>query len=125
MKKLLLIVAIATPLISACDPTETEIRMAALHKSPVIKQVGEFEGCKVKFVDRGYAVYSFYIANCQDASVMTRNYSERVGKYTQDRRSTVILKDIDALKTELGEAQTKEAALGKLTTEERKALGVQ
>lgn len=92
---------------------------AVLLVKPEITEIGEFDGCTVKFVNRGYNIDSFFIARCSDTTVTTRNYTEQSGKTTTARRITVIENEFTPTKE-----QVKESALSKLSAEERAVLGV-
>jgi hypothetical protein len=87
--------------------------------------VGTFDGCIIKFVNRGYASNSFFMASCPGAVTTTNNYTTRNGKTTTTHRRTTITKEIEKLQSELKDVSEKEAALVKLTTQERKALGIE
>lgn len=114
-----------TCLLAACESDE---RAAALHQQPVVSDIGEFDGCQVKFVNRGYQVDSFFIARCGNTATTTRNFSETQGKSTVFRRSTVIEQELQQARAhEAAEAEAsrvKEQALNKLSPSERKALGL-
>jgi hypothetical protein len=92
--------------------------------NPDINFVGVYEGCEVKYVDRGYQAKSFYLARCSNTTTTTRNYYEQSGKTTVFRSSTVITQELDKLQAEKAAAETKERALEKLTPTERAALGI-
>jgi hypothetical protein len=96
-------------------------------KNPEIKVIGVYDGCEVKYVDRYYAHESFYIARCGQTTTTTT--SVRVGKVEQNRMAiTQQLETVSAqhekLKTELEALDKREAALAKLTPEERAAFGI-
>jgi nitrous oxide reductase accessory protein NosL len=114
MKKILFILA-ATVALAGCQDEEK-----ALYAAPVIRPVGTFEGCVVKFVDRGWKSESFYIAACDVASVVSWNV--QMGKTTQTRQSITVTKQVEAEKAALA---VKESAINKLTPDERKALGLE
>ena len=112
----ILMVLAAVVALTGCDHHE---EAAALLAKPEITAVGEFDGCAVKYVNRGYKIDSFFIARCTDTTVTTRNYTEQSGKTSVARRITVIEREF----TPTNE-QIKESALSKLTAEERDVLGV-
>ena len=109
--------------LTACSG-RTDEQAKAMLTNPDINNVGTFDGCEVKFVDRGYHAYSFYIARCGNTTTSTRNYTEQSGKTTVNRRSTVIAQEIQKLEAEKAAAVTKERALEKLSSEEKALLGV-
>jgi uncharacterized protein YcfL len=96
----------------------------AMISNPDINFVGVYDGCEVKFVDRGYQIKSFYIAKCGNTNTVTQNHNEQSGKTTVFRRSTVITQEIEKLQAEKAVAETKEKALAKLSNEEKSLLGV-
>ena len=73
-------------LLASCTDDEARHLLA----NPSVSMVGTFDGCEVKFVNRGYSSTSFYIARCGDTDTATRNWTEGQGRSTVDRRSTVI-----------------------------------
>jgi hypothetical protein len=119
----ILLPVVAALVLSACG-SRTDEQAKALLSNPEISIVGKFDGCEVKFVDRGYHSYSFYIARCDNTTTTTRNYTEQSGKTTVNRRSTVIAQEIEKLEAEKAAAVAKEKALEKLSPEEKKLLGV-
>lgn len=122
MKYILLFAAVVF-LLSGCSQ-RTDEQAQAMLTNPEINFVGVYDGCEVKYVDRGYQVRSFFIAKCGNTTTTTRNYSEQSGKTTVFRRSTVITQEIEKLEAEKAAALTKENALSKLSDEEKKLLGV-
>jgi hypothetical protein len=110
-------------LLTACGG-RTDEQAKAMLSNPEINNVGNFDGCDVKYVDRGYHAYSFYIARCNNTTTATRNYTEQSGKTTVNRRSTVITQEIEKLEAEKSAAIAKEKALEKLSPEEKKLLGI-
>ena len=121
MKKAICI--LAAVLLVGCGG-RTDEQAKAMLTNPDINNVGTFDGCEVKYVDRGYHAYSFYIARCGNTTTSTRNYTEQSGKTTVNRRSTVIAQEIQKLEAEKAAAVTKEKALEKLSSEEKALLGV-
>lgn len=97
----------------------------ALYKQPVVQNVGQYDGCDVKFVNRGYQSVSFFIAKCGGTVTTTTNYHVQSGKTSTFYRNTTIIDgEIDNLKAERERAAVVEAAKKKLTTEELKLLGI-
>jgi major membrane immunogen (membrane-anchored lipoprotein) len=121
MKKAICI--LAAVLLVGCGG-RTDEQAKAMLSNPDVNEVGTFDGCEVKYVDRGYHAYSFYIARCGNTTTATRNYTEQSGKTTVNRRSTVIAQEIQKLEAEKAAAVTKEKALEKLSPEEKALLGV-
>ena len=113
----------ASSLLTGCGQ-RTDEEAKALLSTPAVNFVGVYEGCEVKYVDRGYQIRSFYIAKCGNTTTATRNYTEQSGKSTVFRSSTVITQELDKLQAEKAAAETKERALEKLTPTERAALGI-
>lgn len=97
--------------LSGCNLYEKEDAKLA---NPVITSKGTYDGCEVKFVDRGYQTESFYLARCVegDTSTTTQHYEYRSGKANLQRSSVTILNEL------------KYSGLSKLTKEEQKALGL-
>ena len=110
-------------LLTGCGQ-RTDEEAKALLSTPAVNFVGVYEGCEVKYVDRGYQIRSFYIAKCGNTTTATRNYNEQSGKSTVFRSSTVITQELDKLQAEKAAAETKERALEKLTPTERAALEI-
>jgi hypothetical protein len=121
MKKVICILA-AVLLVGCSERTDDQAK--EMLANPAINLVGIYEGCEVKYVDRGYQSKSFYIAKCGNTTTFTRNYTEQSGKTTVFRRSTVITQEIEKLQAEKAGAEAKERALEKLTPTERAALGI-
>lgn len=111
---------LASALLAGCNEKEE-----ALRANPQTSDVGMFEDCEVKFVNRGYDFNSFYMAKCPGtATTTTRNYSVQSGKTRVQKRSTVIAQEIEALQAQKTEAELHEKALEKLTPAEKQALGL-
>lgn len=118
--------------LSGCKSDEAD----ALLAKPSISQVGEFEGCQVSFVNRGYDSTSFYIAKCKgDTSTVTQNSTRAQGKTRVPTRNTTIVEDTAALQEEIqthqkqveqlqSELKVKQDALAKLSDAEKAALGL-
>ena len=79
MKKLLL-AALMAALLSACSDRPAKVS---------VEDVGEFDGCTVKFVDRGSNTNSFFLAKCNSTATTTKNYSTG-GKAPSARRVTTV-----------------------------------
>ena len=108
----------------------------ALLANPAVVQVGEFEGCKVTYINRGYESTSFYIAKCNgDTTTVTQNGTRSQGKTQVATRKTTIIEDTAALQEEIqahqkqveqlqSELKLKKDALAKLSDQEKAALGL-
>ena len=123
MKTKLMTIALLASAVMLLGCEETD-RAKALNANPVVVDIGTFDGCSVKFVNRGWKDDSFYIARCDTTVTQTRHWDERQGKTTVHRQSTMITKEIEKLQAEKAAAETKEKAIAKLTPEERTALGL-
>lgn len=121
MRKVLLVgLVLGSVLLSGCNEKAEELRA-----NPSVSEVGEFDGCQVTFVNRGYESNSFYMAKCPGtATTTTRNYTVQSGKTRTQKRSTVIAQEIETLQTQKAEAELHEKALEKLTPAEKQALGL-
>jgi len=95
-----------------------------LMANPEVIDVGEYAGCKVQFVDRGYATRSFFIARCGETTTTTNNAMVQSGKTQILQRRTTIETKIKELEDEKSALSSRESALNKLTPEEAKALGI-
>lgn len=118
MKKYIIIIATFLTILSLSGCQDD-----VLKANPEVTQITDIEGCTVKYVNRGDRIDSFFIATCQGATTVSSNYTQRVGKASVVRQSTVITKQIDDLQAELNITAAKEAAISKLSVEERKLLG--
>lgn len=109
---------VATLFLTACDPAS--VTEHKLH--PEVSDVGTFDGCEVKYVNRGYRDDSFFLAKCGDTATQTSIYAQ--GKTTA--RVTSITQQINTLNAEKQALEKVEAdrqsALKKLSPEERAAL---
>jgi major membrane immunogen (membrane-anchored lipoprotein) len=114
---------VASALLTGCG-SRTDEQAKAMLTNPDIVNVGTYDGCEVKFIDRGYQTQSFYLAKCNNTTTVTHNWMQQNGKSTTFRRSTVITQEIEKLQAEKTAAETKEKALEKLSAEERAALGI-
>ena len=79
------------------------------------------DGCQVKYVDNPKGA-NFFIAKCPGESVTTTHIQQN-GK-TQTTIPVVSTQEVDDLKKRLAEAEAKQAALNKLTPEDKKLLGI-
>lgn len=123
MKKFILSLTIVAAL-SGCAPSGPD-KYDLMKKTPDITLIGVYEGCEVKYVDRGRSYDSFFMAKCGDTSTTT---TETGGKHSS--RITNITTKMSKADQERAEAERraaeqkrlKDAALEKLTVEELKAL---
>lgn len=96
----------------------------ALYASPSVTEVGTFDGCNVKFVNRGFQTESFFLARCDGTTATTNN--AMVGSKSQTlQRRVAIETQIKDLEKERDAIKARESAIQKLSQEEAKALGVQ
>ena len=106
--------------LTGCNNEEAQAKL----NNPQTINIGEFDGCEVKFVDRGYESNSFYIAKCGNTTTTTRHWRETRGKSQVNRSSTVITQEIESLQEEKKKVEMTEKAMSKLSDEEKKALGL-
>jgi hypothetical protein len=100
-------------------------------KKPAIINIGMIDGCEVKWVDRGYKEYSFYVAHCNTTTVTTSGY-ETGGKSSEhipvavivDEQKMEATREALAMQKELEEMRARDSALAKLTPAEKAALGI-
>ena len=126
--------AIFTLLLTGCGDRD---RADALLAKPETQLIGEFEGCQVSFVNRGYDSTSFYMAKCPgEATTTTKNSFHMSGKVRVSDRSTAIVQSTQDLQADLAaqkkkveeleaQLQLKTQALSKLTDKEKAALGLE
>lgn len=126
MKKLLLMSIVScSVLMTGCKSAADLKAIDEKISSPPITKLGNFDGCEVVFVDRHYASQSFFMAKCPgNSTTLTNNYTEQVGKTSQNRTRTSIVQEIEGLKKELAVNEVKEQAMKKLSLEEIKALNL-
>ena len=93
--------------------------------NPSVQDVGVFDGCEVKYVNRGYQDQSFYIARCNDTTTTTRNRWEKHGKTSTFQRETAITQELEKKQAEVDELKQKAEALSKLSPADKRALGVE
>jgi len=121
MKKLKIAAVLTIILaIAGCDDGV----IAAKKMNPVITNIGDFDGCNVKYVDRGYTSDSFFMAKCGDTVTQSNTYQS--GK-TSQRMMTITQKinDLTAERAALvKEEEAKQAALAKLSVQDQTALGI-
>jgi hypothetical protein len=106
--------------IAGCDESDAiKLKQA----NPVITNIGDIDGCAVKYVDRGYQSDSFFMAKCGDTTTQSNVY--QVGKSTA--RMTSITQQINTLSAERDALAKQEdirhEALSKLSPGEKEALG--
>lgn len=90
-----------------------------LKASPETVRIGTFDGCEVKYVNRGYMYDSFFMARCDSTVTTTTNIP---GKGAT--RVTNITVEIERLQAEKAKLELAEQAIGKLTPAEKAALGI-
>lgn len=100
-----------------------------LLKNPQTKDIGTFEGCDVKYVDRGYQSKSFYLAKCPgNKTSHTTTWLETQQKSLVNRQNIAVTDDVQCDTPEQAKAKAedaaKSAAIAKLTPVERKLLGL-
>lgn len=117
--------------LAGCSSPEEQARAAELMRNPEVTVAGTFDGCEVKFVNRYYRDQSFYLARCGATSAITQQYMESQGKSSVSRTRVTITQELaeldkrrEALKAESDAAEKREAAIAKLSPEERTALGL-
>jgi len=114
-----------------CSSPEEQARAEELMRNPEIVVVGTFDGCEVKYVNRYHRDNSFYLARCGTTSASTQQYEETQGKSRVARTRLTITQELaqldkqrETLKVEQAAAEKREAAIAKLSPEERAALGL-
>jgi hypothetical protein len=117
--------------LAGCSSPEEQARAEELMSNPEIKVVGTFDGCEVKFVNRYHRDMSFYLARCGTTIASTQQYEETQGKSRVARTRLTITQELaeldkqrETLKAEQAAAEKREAAIAKLSPEERTALGL-
>lgn len=131
--------------VSGCSSPEEVAQAEEKRKNPNVYMVGTFDGCEVKFYERGYTSENFYIARCVNSKAttsVTKLESVRSGKTSHDElhlnitdevldinaRKEQLKSEMDALETKKLELEKKnqiaEKAKQKLSAEEKSALGV-
>lgn len=119
--KYLTIVVSATLLLGCAEKTEREAKYA----NPVIENIGMFDSCEVKYVNRGYQEKSFYIARCDNTATTTHNWEQSHGKTRSFERETVITQELEKKQAEVEILKQKAEALSKLSPADKRALGVE
>ena len=110
--------------LTACSDPKEEALAQKLQSTPELVEVGTFDGCTVKYVNRYYRDRSFYLARCQDTTTLTQQYMESQGKTQVARTRVQITQEMAQLEKERDALDKKESALKKLTPAERQALGL-
>lgn len=110
--------------VAACSDPKEEALAQKLQTTPELVEIGTFDGCTVKYVNRYYRDRSFYLARCQDTATLTQQYTESQGKTQVARTRVQITQEIARLEQEREVLDKKESALKKLTVAERQALGL-
>lgn len=116
MMKKLIFIAIVT-LMVGCDSTP-DPKMT----NPVVIDIGTFDDCRVKYIDRGELYNNFYLAKCGNTTTSTQIYS--IGKSTAVKTVIVDESSIEDLENKLATLKRKEAALAKLSEEDKVAIGI-
>lgn len=118
MKKFLMLIPIL--FLFGCNEKEE-----ALLASPKVTSIGEFEGCDVKFVNRGYETRSFYLAHCDaPSSTVSDIYSYQQGKVTKyATKLSSVTKEVEC-DEECQKQKLIASALKKLSKQEREILGI-
>lgn len=118
MKKILMLIPIL--FLFGCNEEKE-----ALLATPQITSIGEFEGCDVKFVDRGYETKSFYLAHCDvSSSTVSDVYSFHQGKSTKyATKLSSVTKEVEC-DEECQKQKLIVSALKKLSKQEREILGL-
>jgi len=116
--------------LSGCS-NDDEAQAKELLRNPEITVIGNFDGCEVKFVNRYYRDHSFYLARCGATAAVTQQYQETQGKSQVARTKLTITQELaeldkrrEALQVEQDIVVKREAAIAKLSLEERAALGL-
>lgn len=106
--------------------------------NPVVKTIGVFDGCEVKFYERGYTTENFYIARCSNSKTNTTTSFDRTGgKYPRDIPRVSITQEIEEVNKNIDELNKKksdlvqkqkqeivDSAKQKLSKEEMEAIGL-
>lgn len=72
------------------DGNRKDAKHAEMLKQPVVENVGDIDGCAVKYVNRGRAIDSFYLARCGNTQTSTNNYEETEGHDTKSRHRVAV-----------------------------------
>lgn len=152
-KRILFATLIASCFLTACSSgTPEEIKKkndeveqrekARVEKlnNPVVKIIGVFDGCEVKFYEHGYTTENFYIARCSSTNSKTNtttSFERTGGKYSRDVPVLSITEEVDSINKNIEELNNKKVELlqkqkedivssakKKLTKEEAEALGL-
>ncbi len=77
--QLVLVAVCGVLMLNGCKEDD---RRAALRANPEITDIGEFDGCSVRYVNRGTHGQSFYLAKCDaPSSTVTNNYETPAAKF--------------------------------------------
>jgi hypothetical protein len=126
------------------ERSDAEAKAEYKKTHPEVTVIGTFDGCEVKFYERGYTSENFYIAKCVNAEkTSTVSSFDRVGgKFSHDVEKFAVTKEISAMQAEkekmdkaIAEAKAKaedaakkqaliDNAKKKLSVEEREALNI-
>lgn len=114
MKKILLISSVL--LLTACNQEHNRDPNIGYVKYEVT-----VDGCQVKYVDNPKGS-NFFIAKCPAESITTTHIQQN-GK-SQTVIPVVTTKEVEDLEKKLADAKATQAALNKLSLEDKKALGI-
>jgi hypothetical protein len=89
-------------------------------REPNIRNTFEVDGCQVKYIDPPN-LPNFYIARC--GNTVTNTWQQSNGKSTTTY-ATVNVDTTDELRKRLAESEALDKALSKLSSEDKKALGI-
>lgn len=114
----------AASALAGCQSEKEKEAVAQQMKNPIITNVGTFDGCEVKYVNRYYSENSFYLARCGSTTAATGREAYRSGKTTRYRDRLSITHELEELQKELSTLDARAAALARLSPAERAALGL-
>lgn len=120
-KVTLALAALAVFALSGCEKDEK-------YNNPQVNPLSaEVDGCVVKYVNRGHISDSFYIARCPGLSDTVAITGQTGGKYN-NLLTSITRTETEAERAAREQAERlaarKNAALSKLTAEERRVLGL-
>ena len=113
MKKLLILLPML--MLAGCGPESNVPRNA------YVKYEIEADGCNVKAIENPRGA-NFFIAKCPAESVTTTHVQQN-GK-SSTTIPVVTTKEVEDLEKKLADVKAKQAALSKLSPEDKKALGI-
>ena len=119
MKKLLTLLVAGVVLVSISGCKQEELRA-----NPAIIPIGNFKGCDVSYVDRGYRQDSFYIADCETAIATTGETGGKNSTHVANIQNISGLSQEEKDMIERNRSVVRQSALSKLTPEEKTVLGV-